>query len=110
VRQRKSATAFEWDALLRGDPLDSSAVLHAASDPFWQVERRELQATIQRAVSGLPADHRLIFLLKYYQGFSYAEISELLHCPVGTVKSRVHTALVRLKSALSGYRVPERGG
>jgi len=109
LRRRKSAAAFDWDSLLRGHPPDAPEAMRETGDPFWQVERRELQTKIQQAVSGLPSDHRLIFLLKYYQGFSYEEIGELLQCPVGTVKSRVHTALVRLKSALSGYRVPEHG-
>jgi RNA polymerase sigma-70 factor (ECF subfamily) len=43
----------------------------------------------------MPAKLREIILLAYFHKFSYAEISKVLGIPVGTVKSRLHTAVGR---------------
>jgi RNA polymerase sigma-70 factor (ECF subfamily) len=39
-------------------------------------------------------------MLVYYQGLKYREAAEVLSIPVGTVKSRLHSALVKLSEAL----------
>ena len=62
---------------------------------------RELQEKVKKAVSSLPEHHRMVLILKHYQGLSYNEIGEILNCPVGTVKSRMYYALQELKSALA---------
>ena len=40
---------------------------------------------------------RQVLLLAYYQGLKYREIADILGIPVGTVKSRLHAALVKLQ-------------
>jgi RNA polymerase sigma-70 factor (ECF subfamily) len=72
----------------------------AVEDPAQVVERKELSERVQEAVQALPADARLVLVLRHYQGLSYREISEVLRCPVGTVKSRLHYALQALKRRL----------
>jgi RNA polymerase sigma-70 factor (ECF subfamily) len=59
----------------------------------WQ-ERREL---IRASVERLPDFLRQVLVLAYYQGLKYREIAEILDIPVGTVKSRLHAALVKLQ-------------
>jgi DNA-directed RNA polymerase specialized sigma24 family protein len=43
-------------------------------------------------------------VLSEYNGLKYAEISEVLGIPVGTVKSRIFSAVPRLKVALKDHR------
>ena len=55
----------------------------------------ETAAAVKRMVARLPARLREILMLAYFQKFSYAEIAEILRIPLGTVKSRLHTAVRR---------------
>jgi RNA polymerase sigma-70 factor (ECF subfamily) len=44
---------------------------------------------------------RQVLILVYYQGLKYREVADILDIPVGTVKSRLHAALVKLQEAWS---------
>ena len=52
-----------------------------------------------KAIESLPMQQKEVLLLRYYHGFPEAEVSEILGCPRGTVKSRLHQAVkaVRIK-------------
>jgi RNA polymerase sigma-70 factor (ECF subfamily) len=62
-------------------------------------ERRQL---VRDSVDQLPDFLKQTVLLAYFQGLKYSDIAEILGIPVGTVKSRLHTALARLQEAWSG--------
>lgn len=55
-------------------------------------------------LKSMPADRRNIFILKHYYGYSYKEISNIIGCPVGTVRSRLHYGIKEIVS-----RFKERG-
>jgi RNA polymerase sigma-70 factor (ECF subfamily) len=59
-------------------------------------ERRE---RIRATVEALPDLLRQVLILAYYQVLKYREIADLLQVPVGTVKSRLHAALVKLQES-----------
>lgn len=59
-------------------------------------ERRE---QVRAGVDRLPDFLKQVLLLAYYQGLKYREIADILGIPVGTVKSRLHAALVKLQEA-----------
>lgn len=83
-------------------------VLDDQAGPAEEVERREIQEVVREEIERLPEDQRLIVILRHYQGFNYEEIGEALRLPLGTVKSRLHYALARLKERLSRKGVLER--
>lgn len=60
---------------------------------------QELRQRIRAGVDLLPDFLRQVLILAYYQGLKYREIADILDIPVGTVKSRLHAALVRLHDA-----------
>ena len=64
--------------------------------------RRELRGELGCALAQLPAEQRAVVELTYYQGCSYAEIGEILGCPVNTVKTRMFHARRRLRALLAG--------
>ena len=55
---------------------------------------------IQNAITSLPTNYRQVILLRDVEGMSYQEISEIVDCPVGTVKSRVNRARLKLQQKL----------
>ncbi len=69
-------------------------------DPQAALEAGELRRQIHRRVAQLPATYRLLVLLRYQQDLSYEEIAQVLGMPLGTVKTGLHRAHNRLKTAL----------
>jgi RNA polymerase sigma-70 factor (ECF subfamily) len=57
---------------------------------------RELRERVRASVEQLPDFFRQVLILAYFQGLKYREIADILDIPVGTVKSRLHAALVKL--------------
>jgi len=75
--------------------------------PDRNLEQRENERMIQRALTALTAEQREAILLSRYQGLSYAEIAQIAGCSEGAVKTRVFRAMETLKKALTG---DARGG
>lgn len=69
--------------------------------------RRDERARLRAALVELSEGHRLVVELGALEGLSYAEVGSILGVPVGTVKSRMHHALRRLRDVLEG--TPGRG-
>jgi RNA polymerase sigma-70 factor (ECF subfamily) len=63
------------------------------------LEREERQAWIRQALENLPEQLRSALVLVYYQGLKYREAAEVLGIPVGTIKSRLHAAILKLNEA-----------
>ncbi|MHC5037959.1 MAG: RNA polymerase sigma factor [Planctomycetota bacterium] len=61
---------------------------------------REMAAKVARAVSTLDDAHRAVFLLRIYEGFTYAQIGEILNISEGTAKSRMHYAVYNVRKLM----------
>jgi len=66
-----------------------------SSMPYDDLVRNETAESVKRVIAKMPEKLREIILLAYFHKFSYAEIAGILGIPVGTVKSRLHTAVSR---------------
>lgn len=71
--------------------------------PEEQIETRELEAAIQHCIQGLPEEFRAIVIMVDIQGFNYTEASQAIGKPLGTIKSRLARARMRLRDCLSGF-------
>jgi RNA polymerase sigma-70 factor (ECF subfamily) len=69
--------------------------------PLEQLQGEERKQLIRTSVEKLPEYLKQVVMLAFYQGLKYSEIASALAIPVGTVKSRMHTALIRLQEAWS---------
>ena len=67
----------------------------------WASDLREQQAGVRAAIRRLPQSHAEVIVLAFFQALPYTEIARLLDIPVGTVKSRVHHAVRKLRELLS---------
>lgn len=61
--------------------------------PGESADQAERDARVQRAVMELPLSLREVLLLAYFQRMSYSQIADVLGIPLGTVKSRLHSAV-----------------
>jgi RNA polymerase sigma-70 factor (ECF subfamily) len=71
--------------------------------PEEAAERAELSSALQSCLDELPEDFRAVVILVDIQGFDYLDASEVIKKPLGTVKSRLARARVRLRDCLQGF-------
>jgi len=70
--------------------------------PEQAMGQRQLQEILSTAMGRLSAEHRAVVDLTYFHEAGYREIAEILDCPVGTVKTRMHHARRHLRDMLAG--------
>lgn len=73
-----------------------------ADDVQHQVTRNLLKQQIQEAKRHLSEPQQRLINLLYWEGYSLSEIAELEQKPLGTIKSRLHQALKKLRNNVSG--------
>ncbi len=84
-----------------GDDLGSLMDLLVSREPSpdRRIETTQQREWIRGAVEQLPDALREAVNLVYYQGLKYREAADVLNIPVGTVKSRLHSAILKLNEA-----------
>jgi RNA polymerase sigma-70 factor (ECF subfamily) len=75
--------------------------------PSSLAELAELRRVVLAAIDTLGPKHKVVVVLHYLNGLNLAEIAQVVDCPIGTVKSRLHYALRRLRAHLAAH--PELG-
>ena len=66
--------------------------------PLEELQEEERWQWVRDSVARLPELSQQTLILAYYQGLKYHEIAEVLGIPVGTVKSRLHSAIAKLRA------------
>lgn len=82
--------------LTGGEEEAASRIARHASPPF-AAEQAEEERIIQAAIASLLEAHRAVIELRFFAGAPLSEIATLVGCPLGTVKSRLHHALEKLR-------------
>jgi len=72
--------------------MEHNTALTDIGSPEANQEKDDLQRVINQAIEDLPEDLRTAFTLREFSGLSYEEITEIMGCPVGTVRSRIFRA------------------
>jgi RNA polymerase sigma-70 factor (ECF subfamily) len=92
-----------WVAL--GDDESSEPVASDAANPADEIARSEVTAAFRRAMLELPLQHREIIALCDLEELPYATVANVLNCPVGTVRSRLHRARALLSIRLASLEL-----
>lgn len=88
----------------------ANAGLHKrSSNPAALVIGQMSEAQIKRAIEALPEEFRVVSVLYFMEEVSYQEIADILDCPVGTVRSRLHRGRKLLQKALWEIAREHRG-
>jgi RNA polymerase sigma-70 factor (ECF subfamily) len=102
-RKRRPTTPLEPETE-DGDDLESPPWLaDPGSSPELEAEMHELEAAIQDCLESMPADFRIVVVLADVQGLDYTEVATAARLPLGTVKSRLARARMRLRECLRGF-------
>ncbi len=84
-------------------PLQSDQAV-SSSDPAEEYRRKRDIELVRKAISMLPEEFREIIILRDVNELSYEEISAILNLPMGTVKSRINRARLKLYEILKEMR------
>jgi RNA polymerase sigma-70 factor (ECF subfamily) len=80
------------------EPIDR----HPGARPEHSLETIEKQVAVRGALAELAEEFRTALILKEMEEMSYEEIAEIVGCPIGTVRSRIHRARAELRVKLHG--------
>jgi RNA polymerase sigma-70 factor (ECF subfamily) len=84
------------------DDVSGAAMTDNAADPS-EVAEGTLDGPVLRALRALPPDSRAVVALVDLQGLPYEDAADILRCPIGTVRSRLHRARLALREWLRPY-------
>jgi RNA polymerase sigma-70 factor (ECF subfamily) len=102
-RKRRPVSPLEPEGA-EGEEIDSPAWLKdPAESPEETALRRELNAAIQSCLDGLEPDFRLVVVLVDIEGLDYQEAAASARAPLGTIKSRLARARLRMQDCLRGF-------
>jgi RNA polymerase sigma-70 factor (ECF subfamily) len=102
-QKRKPTTPLEPETE-DGEEMDSPRWLADPNmTPAEQSEADELEHAIQHCLDTLPMEFRTVVVLADIQGMDYNEVSVASHVPLGTIKSRLARARLRLRECLRGF-------
>ena len=81
----------------------ASNLSHASPSPEQAAAGRQLEVHIHRELANLDPEHRILIVLRDFQGLAYQDIIEITGLPEGTLKSRLHRARIALKRRIQPY-------
>jgi RNA polymerase sigma-70 factor (ECF subfamily) len=96
-RQRTAATAI--GTIAESEEMSFDDVLNTLTSdttiPSEKLEKSETASRVRQIIADMPESLREILILAYFDKFSYKQMADILSIPIGTVKSRLHTAVAR---------------
>ena len=87
-----------------GEEMDSPRWLADPNmTPAQQAEADEVEHAIQHCLDNLPLDFKTVVVMADIQGMDYTEVAAAIRAPLGTIKSRLARARLRLRECLQGF-------
>jgi RNA polymerase sigma-70 factor, ECF subfamily len=99
LRKNQRNTAVPIGAISDAQDMSFDEMVNALDSdnavPYDELERGETASQVNGVIAGMPENLREILILAYFNKFSYKQMADVLSIPIGTVKSRLHTAVAR---------------
>lgn len=103
-RQKRRPTIALEPETDDGEEMDSPRWLADTNmTPEQKSEADELEHAIQHCLNALPMEFRTVVVMADIQGLDYVEVATAVHVPLGTIKSRLARARLRLRECLQGF-------
>lgn len=86
---------------------DKNDISHSFAENFdmeSNLDRKLFVEQVNLFLNQVDEEKRITFILRYQQDLNIAEIAEIMNCPAGTVKSRLHYLLKEISSRLSAFQ------
>jgi RNA polymerase sigma-70 factor (ECF subfamily) len=97
LRKRQRTAAIPIGTIAEPEEMSFDDVLNALSSdsvtPYEKLQESETATQVRRIIADMPENLREILVLAYFNKFSYKQMAQILSIPIGTVKSRLHTAV-----------------
>jgi len=102
-KKRRPTTPLEPDTE-EGEEMDSPRWLADPNmTPDQQAEADEVEHAIQHCLDNLPLEFKTVVVMADVQGMDYTEVASAIRVPLGTIKSRLARARLRLRECLQGF-------
>ena len=99
LRKWQRTSAIPIGTMTDSDDLSFDDILNSVKSdnirPYETLQKGETAMHVRRIIADMPENLREILVLAYFSRFSYKQMAEILSIPIGTVKSRLHTAVGR---------------
>ncbi len=99
LRKQRRTAAIPIGTIAEAQEMSFDDMLNTVTSdktlPYEELQKDETAARVGQIIADMPENLREILILAYFQGFSYKQMAEILSIPIGTVKSRLHTAVGR---------------
>jgi len=97
LRKQQRSSTIAIGTIADSDEMSFDDVLNTLTSdteiPYDNLERREAAGLVRRIIADMPENLQEILILAYFNKFSYKQMAQILSIPIGTVKSRLHTAV-----------------
>ena len=99
LRKSQRTTAIPIGTISESKEMSFDDVLNTLTSdttmPYEKLEKGETASRVAKIIANMPENLREILILAYFNKFSYKQMAQILSIPIGTVKSRLHTAVAR---------------
>ena len=98
LRKQQRNNTISLSTISEPSDLTTDDVLNSLTSyeitPYDEATKAETAENVRIIIEDMPANLKEILLLAYFEQFSYKQMAQILSIPIGTVKSRLHTAVV----------------
>jgi len=99
LRKKQRTAAVPIGSIAESQEMSFDDVLNTLTSdttmPYEDLQKSETASLVGQVITDMPENLREILILAYFDKFSYKQMAQILSIPIGTVKSRLHTAVGR---------------